>query len=65
MDEVNLQDLLAALGGPLEEKALWALLYKTCCLLKQELNSEFYCSHQDSIIKCLSPYSYCSCMINN
>ncbi len=34
---VSLQDILIALGGPLEERALWALLYKACSLLEQEL----------------------------
>ncbi len=35
--QVSLADILSALGGPLEEKPLWALLYKACTLLKQEL----------------------------
>jgi len=35
--ELSLQDILTAVGGPLQEKALWALLHKSCLLLKNEL----------------------------
>ena len=36
-NEVTLQDILSALGGPLEETSLWALLSQSCSLLENEL----------------------------
>ena len=35
--DISLQDILTALGGPLEEKALWALLYQAASYLEREL----------------------------
>ena len=36
-NEVSLRDILSAVGGPLEETSLWALLSQSCSLLENEL----------------------------
>jgi len=37
---VSLQDVLSAAGGPLEERALWALLRQAAITLKREISGE-------------------------
>ena len=37
---VSLQDVLSALGGPLEERALWALLRQGASTLAREIRGE-------------------------
>lgn len=37
---VSLQEVLSAIGGPLEEQSLWALLYQTSKSLKKALQGK-------------------------
>lgn len=37
---VSLSDVLQAVGGPLEERALWALLHQAISALREEMKGE-------------------------
>jgi hypothetical protein len=47
---VTLQEVLSAIGGPLEEQSLWALLYQTSKSLEKALQGKLAHAQIDNLI---------------